>query len=108
MPALDGDTLKVVCGDSINVQILIMTKHGNLFVPQEGDIITFSVQEKFRKRNPYKNEWIIDPKTLKIVIPSSETSKFPPGEYRYDVKFERDDWAETFIANKTMIVDAEI
>lgn len=98
--------IKLVKGDTFSQNIKIYTDDLLLYVPQEGDKVTFSIWNKFTDTEPIlSKELPID--TLIFDLTAEESDSFKYGNYVFSVKIEfADGKVDTFLSGAFSIVTA--
>lgn len=97
-------------GDTFQ-RTLVLTKNGETYTPQEGDVIRFAMSKKFESQNGYELilEKEIPTDTLLWTITASETKSLDYGTYNYDLQITyADGTVETFADKKTIKLTEEV
>ena len=97
-------------GDTFQ-RTLVLTKNGETYTPQEGDVIRFAMSKKFEGQNGYALllEKTIPNDTLLWTIDAEETKMLPYGTYNYDLQITYADGSvETFADKKTIKLTEEV
>lgn len=111
MITIDNDfNITMTRGDTF-IRTLNLTKNGEEYVPQEGDVIRFAMAKKYKGENGYElilNK-VIPNDTLTWTIEASETSQLDYGKYTYDLQITyTDGTVETFADQKTIKLTKEV
>lgn len=102
--------IQLTRGDTF-IRTLSLTKNGEPYVPQNGDVIRFAMSREYKGERNYKlllNKTIpLD--TMLWIIEAEETENLPYGTYYYDLQMTyADGKVETFASNKTITLTKEV
>lgn len=92
-------------GDTLTLTVS-MTKDGQTYTPQAGDVIRFAVSVNYLGAPGYELIYsdTIPNDTLTITIPATETKKWNYKTYNYDVEITHSDGSiDTFISSQLTI-----
>ncbi len=103
MFSLSGNNIRLTRGDSLYLDITL-TKDGEAYIPDPGDVIRFAMKKDYRSPNPVlvKN---IPIETLQLVILPSDTKDLMMGtDYVYDIELTTASGdVDTFLSGKFSI-----
>lgn len=87
MIKISGNTIRMTKGDTLEVPVVIMTKHGDVYIPSEGDEIRFAMKAEYNDPEPLIRK-IIPNDTLILRLESSETKNLEVRKvpYVYDIQ----------------------
>lgn len=106
----DKFNITMTRGDTF-IRTLILTKDGETYTPQNGDVIRFAMAKKYKSEDGYElilNK-VIPNDTLTWTIEASETSNLDYGKYTYDLQITYiDGTVETFADQKTIKLTKEV
>lgn len=98
-------------GDTF-VRTINLTKNGEKYTPQQGDIIRFAMSKTYKDKKGYKLlvEKLIDNETLLWVIDANDTKNLSYGKYVYDLQITYGDtgYVETFANKKRLTLTEEV
>lgn len=116
MHKVEGNHITMTRGDSLMIQVEILTAEGEPYQPVEGDSVRFALKSarmsaggrQFRQRDPVALVNIpID--SLLLVLDSTDTAGLDFGEYKYDIEItQAGGWVTTFIANADLTLTPEV
>lgn len=108
MLSINGTTIRLTRGDTLQVAIMMKDAEGNTYTPVQGDVIRFALKKRYDDIRPliYK---IIDNNDLMLVLEPSDTKGLQFGEYVYDIEITfNDGTVDTFIDEATFILSKEV
>lgn len=95
-------------GDTFKAQISIKDKDGNLYVPQEGDLIEFGVKKNYNTQD-FLIKKIIPNDTMVLRIESEDTKALGYGAYVYDMQLTKANGdVMTFITKSSLTLTEEV
>lgn len=111
MISIDADyNIEMTRGDTF-IRTLVLTKDGEPYVPQTGDVIRFAMAKTHKGERGYKlllNK-VISNDTLLWVINADETANMDYGRYFYDLQITyADGKVETFANDKQIKLLKEV
>lgn len=83
---IDGTTIYLTRGDTLNLDVYVAYSDGSPYVPQEGDKCWFSVKKTYNKDEEYLIHKEVDLETMSLFLESTDTSTLEYGEYKYDIQ----------------------
>lgn len=106
MYSINGTTITLTKGDSFYCQ-LSLTKDGESYTPEQGDVIRFAMKKKYWDQETII-EKVIPNDTLLLALTPQETN-IDIGNYEYDMEitFANGD-VDTFINQKTFSIVPEV
>jgi len=109
MTKIDGTTITITKGDSLEVELSLAMSDGTPYVPSELDEIRFALKERYSDEEPliYK---VIPHDTMRLALTSEDTKKLRAKKtpYVYDIQLTAGDVVDTFIYNAEMYVLEEV
>ena len=107
MFSLNGSNIKLTRGDSLYLDISL-TKDGETYIPEEGDVIRFAMKKDFRNPTTVLVK-DIPINTLQLVILPNDTKGLMMGtDYVYDIELTTASGdVDTFLSGK-FTVDNEV
>ena len=106
MLTIDGNNnITLTRGDTLTLT-LELTKDGEAYEVQEGDVIRFALAKGYLEKPGYSFilDKVVDHSTLSFTLSSTET-KLAYGTYNYDIEITHSDGVvDTFISSKLEIV----
>lgn len=108
MYSIKGTTINLTRGDTMNAKITVHQRDGTEYVPQEGDIIRFALNDKYGVEEPLICKDI--PKdTMVLTLDPEDTKKLDFGTYVYDIQLTtKNGDVDTFIAKAKCIISEEV
>lgn len=107
----DKFNIKMTRGDTF-VRNIILTKNGETYTPEQGDIIRFAMSKVYKGKSGYELilEKVIDNNSLEWIIESEDTADLPYGKYVYDLQitYGATGYVETFANKKTLTLTEEV
>lgn len=115
MYKVDGNTITMTRGDTVAI-LVSMTRNGEQYIPQYGDVIRFAVKNAAFNRGQTA---YIDPEPIiRKIIPNDslilrldpeDTKSLPFAEYAYDIEITfANGEVDTFIAEARLIIAPEV
>lgn len=108
MFTIDGTTINMTRGDTVCIEIGIMTRSGETYTPVEGDTIRFAMKRRYKDPEPLL---VIDIPfdTMLLTINPEDTSSFAFGSYKYDIEITKADGVvDTFIPRAEINILEEV
>lgn len=110
-----SQTITVTRGDTVDLPLTIYTRDGQVYVPEEGEVVRFALKKKYTDAEPLI-EKVLDNSNLRVRLEAEETkmlenpkSKGAQKIYCYDVQITRlDGSVDTFIYEAELIVTPEV
>ena len=110
MVDINGNTITITRGDTLDATLAIFTGDGTPYEPQERDVIRFALKRKYADRNTVLLKDIpVD--TLRLRLESEETKLLRAAwaPYVYDIQLTAaDGTVDTFIDRGRLIVTEEV
>ena len=76
--------IRLTRGDTFRAQVSIFTVEGEPYVPEPGDLITFSVKKRYTSKNVVISKTVPNG-TLILELEPTDTANLDVGVYVYDV-----------------------
>lgn len=109
MVQINGTSITMTRGDTLQAKISIYNKDGSIYVPQDGDNVRFAVKRDYNDSDVliYKD---IPMETLVLEInPDDTKSLTQPSSYVYDIQLTTADGrVDTFIAKAKFKITEEV
>ena len=83
--AIDGTTIKLTRGDSMDVLLNLKDADGEDYIPAEGDRVRFAMKRTYGDPSPAL-ELEIPRETLVLSFAPGDTGNLPVGTYVYDIE----------------------
>lgn len=106
----DKFNITMTRGDTF-ARTLVLTKNGEPYVPQEGDVIRFAMAKVYKGKTGYELliEKTIDNSTLLWKLDPEDTADLDYGKYVYDLQMTyADGTVETFANKKQFALTEEV
>jgi len=108
MVQIDGNTITVTRGDTLEVPVYISTTEGEAYVPAPGDKIRFAVKSKYNDESPLIVKTIPNDR-LTLRLEASETGLLPSRRkpYVYDIELRSpgNTVVDTFLTGELYITE---
>lgn len=103
-PGRDGPTIMLTRGDTASFDIIILDSSGEVYTPQPGDDVTFTV-----KKSATKEDALISKTGTSISLTHEDTANLRYGNYVYDVQmaYASGD-IDTFIGPAVFVLTEEV
>lgn len=110
MLRLNGNTIYLTQGDTLDLQVRLYDHDGYEYFPQEGETVRFAMKRKFSDEEPLiVKEIPID--MLRLRIEAEETKQLPAARmpYVYDIEITfPDGTVDTFIDRQRIYITEEV
>lgn len=106
---ISGSTIKMTRGDTLRVVLTLKDEEGNVYTPQENEIIRFAMKKDYDDPEPLLLK-IIPHDTMELVLDPVDTKNLPqPSSYVYDMEitYANGD-VETFIKEAKLKITQEV
>lgn len=107
---INGTTMYLTRGDTLDVTISILNADGSEYIPTEGDSVRFAVKGAYKdQRTILIVDIPID--TLRLRVESEDTKKFTARKdpYVYDIQLTKEDGTvDTFIDRAQLYITEEV
>lgn len=108
MYSIKGTTITLTRGDTLNAKITIKNRDGTEYIPKEGDVVRFALNDTYGTDEP-KILKVIPNDTLVLTLNPSDTKDLEFGKYVYDIQIaNKDGDVDTFIAKAKCIISEEV
>ena len=110
MVGINGSTISLTRGDTLDASLEIIYRDGSPYTVQEGDVIRFALKRRYSDREPVIRKEI-PADTLSFRLESSETKMLRAAwaPYVYDIQLTSSDGSvDTFIDRGKIIVTEEV
>lgn len=110
MVSINGSTITMTRGDTLEVQIELFRPDGSRYPPQPGDVVRFALKQKYSDPVPLLRK-VIPHDTMSLRLESAETKLLKAGgaPYVYDMEITMEDGTvDTFIDRARFIVTEEV
>lgn len=110
MVKVEGTTITMTRGDTLEVPVVIKTADGEDYVPASGDLIRFAVKSRYRDPEPIiVREIPHDTMTLRLESADTKLLAARRRPYVYDIELSTPDGTvTTFIACASMYITQEV
>lgn len=106
--AVKKNNITLTRGDTFKAQIFIKDKEGNMYTPEEGDIIEFGMKRDYEEEELLIRK-VVPNDTLILRIEPEDTKSLPFGEYVYDMQLTKGNGdVMTFITKARLILSEEV
>lgn len=105
---IKGTEIIMTRGDTFKATLTIQDSYGDIYVPQEGDVIRFAMKKRYSDKSVLISK-IINNDTLELKLDPKDTKSLPFGNYVYDVEltYANGD-VDTFIAGGNLYLKEEV
>lgn len=106
--------IRLIRGDSAEIVLTIYQPEGEIFVPEDGDKIIFTLKkdeadENFLLQKKMGEGIIRDENTYHLIFNPEDTEHLPWGRYIYDVELERrNGYIDTIIPASSFFVERNV
>lgn len=110
MVNINGTTITITRGDTLDAKVDILLPDGSAYGVQEGDVIRFAVKQRYADREPLICKEIPHG-TLNLRLETEETKLLRAGgaPYVYDIQITMEDGTvDTFIDRAKLVVTEEV
>lgn len=110
MITINGTTITITRGDTLDLKVDIFNPDGSAYAIQEGDVIRFAVKQRYTDREPLLVKEIPNG-TRNLRLEADETKLLNAGgvPYVYDIQITMaDGTVDTFIDRAKLIVTEEV
>lgn len=108
MYSIKGTTITLTRGDTLNAKITIKNRDGTEYIPKEGDVVRFALNDTYGTDEP-KILKVIPNDTLVLTLNPEDTKDLEFGKYVYDVQITNEAGdVDTFIAKAKCIISEEV
>lgn len=108
MTNINGNTITLTRGDTLQATVSIKTAQGEDYVPQSGDVIRFAMKKNYCDASPVITKTIPN-NTLLFELEPEDTKTLNFGKYVWDMQITYANGAvDTFIDKGTLTLTEEV
>ena len=108
MYTINGKTITLTRGDTLQAAVSIKTAAGQTYTPQEGDVIRFAMAQNYYASRPILTKTVPND-TLMLTLEPNDTKTLPFGNYVWDMQITYANGAvDTFIDRGTLTLTEEV
>ena len=105
---IDGTEITLTRGDTFKTVITINNHDGEVYQPQEGDVVRFAMKKKYKDEKPLLVK-ILDNEDLLLELTPEDTKSFNYGDYVYDIEITLSNGeVYTVVDRATLILTEEV
>ena len=105
---IDGSEITLTRGDTFKTVITINNHDGEVYQPQEGDVVRFAMKKKYKDEKPLLVK-ILDNEDLLLELTPEDTKSFNYGDYVYDIEITLSNGeVYTVVDRATLILTEEV
>lgn len=110
MIKLNGNTITITEGDTLDLQVHIHTADGENYLPMEGDMVRFALKKSYADKAPLLEKEIpMDSMKLLITAEEMRCLKARVKPYVYDIQLvTAEGRVDTFIDRQNLFVTEEV
>lgn len=107
---IDEETNKIALtrGDTLFSKLMILSPSGDIYKPNETDVLTFSMKKSAKDEEPLVTK-TIPTDTMELVLDSKDTLDLPFGKYVYDICLTTEEGiVETVVPKSDLVLTEEV